>query len=64
MGYVFGVACSFCPTLPSGERMRADNALKKVPSRAWTITSCGAGSKGERATPTPGSPPKTAATTC
>ncbi len=48
VGYVFGVACSFCLTLPSGERMRADKALKKVPSRAWTITSCGAGSKGER----------------
>ena len=47
-GYVPGVACSFHLTLPSGARMRADQALKKVPRRAWTITSCGAGSKGER----------------
>ena len=48
VGYVFGVACSFRVTLPSGARMRADEALKKVPGRAWTITSCGAGSKGDR----------------
>jgi len=47
-GYVLGVACSFRLTLPSGARMRADKALKKVPARAWTITSCGAGSKGDR----------------
>jgi SRSO17 transposase len=47
-GYVPGVACSFHLTLPSGARMRADQALKKVPRRAWTITSCGAGSKGDR----------------
>ena len=48
VGYVFGVACSFRVTLPSGARMRADEALRKVPGRAWTITSCGAGSKGDR----------------
>ena len=48
VGYVFGVACSFLVTLPSGARIRADKALTKVPGRAWTITSCGAGSKGER----------------
>ena len=47
-GYMPGVACSFRVTLPSGARMRADQALKKVPRRAWTITSCGAGSKGDR----------------
>jgi SRSO17 transposase len=48
VGYVFGVACSFRVTLPSGARMRADEALRKVPGRAWTITSSGAGSKGDR----------------
>ena len=48
VGYLFGVACSFLVTLPSGARIRADKALKKVPGRAWTITSCGAGSKGDR----------------
>ncbi len=48
IGYVFGVACSFFVTLPSGTKTRADLALKKVPERAWTITSRGAGSKGER----------------
>jgi SRSO17 transposase len=48
VGYVFGVACSFYVTLPSGAKIRADEALKKVPERAWTITSCGAGSKGDR----------------
>ena len=48
VGYVFGVACSFRVTLSSGAKMRADEALKKVPARAWTITSCGAGFKGDR----------------
>ena len=48
VGYVFGVACSFLVTLPSGTRIRAGKALTKVPGRAWTITSCGAGSKGGR----------------
>jgi SRSO17 transposase len=47
-GYVLGVACSFRVTLPSGARMRADKILAMVPGRAWTITSCGAGSKGDR----------------
>ena len=28
--------------------MRADKVLAKVPGRAWTTTSCGAGSKGDR----------------
>jgi SRSO17 transposase len=48
VGYVLGVACSFRVPLSSGAKMRADQALKKVPERAWTITSCGAGSKGDR----------------
>ena len=48
VGYVLGVACSFRVPLPSGAKMRADQALAKVPARAWTITSCGAGSKGDR----------------
>lgn len=48
VGYVLGVACSFRVTLPSGARMRADKILAKIPARAWTITSCGAGSKGDR----------------
>src|ERR1039457_1554016 len=48
VGYVLGVACSFRVTLPSGARMRADKVLAKVPVRAWTITSCWAGSKGDR----------------
>lgn len=48
VGYVLGVPCSFRVTLPSGARMRADKILAKVPGRAWTITSCGAGSKGDR----------------
>jgi SRSO17 transposase len=38
-GYVLGVACSFRVTLPSGAKVRADEALAKVPARAWTITS-------------------------
>jgi SRSO17 transposase len=48
VGYVLGVACSFRVTLPSGAKIRADEVLAKVPARAWTITSCGAGSKGDR----------------
>src|ERR1022692_2377738 len=47
-GYVLGVPRSFRVTLPSGARIRADKALMKVPARAWTIASCGAGSKGDR----------------
>ena len=47
-GYVLGVPRSFRVTLPSGARMRADKVLKKVPGHAWTTTSCGAGSKGDR----------------
>lgn len=48
VGYVLAVPCSFRVTVPSGARMRADKALAKVPGHAWTITSCGAGSKGDR----------------
>jgi SRSO17 transposase len=48
VGYVLGVPCSFRVPLSSGAKMRADQALKKVPESAWTITSCGAGSKGDR----------------
>lgn len=47
-GYVFGVPCSFAVTLTSGRRVRADQALKLVPPKAWNLASCGAGSKGER----------------
>jgi hypothetical protein len=42
------VACSFGVTLPCGARTRADKILAKVPVRARAITSCGAGSKGDR----------------
>jgi len=45
---VFGVPCSFTVTLTSGRRVRADQALKLVPPKAWNLASCGAGSKGER----------------
>jgi SRSO17 transposase len=48
VGYVFGVPCSFGVTLTSGRRVRADQALKLVPAKAWNRTSCGAGSKGDR----------------
>jgi SRSO17 transposase len=48
VGYVFGVPCSFAVTLTSGRRLRADQALKLVPPKAWNLASCGAGSKGER----------------
>ena len=47
-GYVLGVPRSFRVTLPSGARIRADKILAKVPGHAWTTTSCGAGSKGDR----------------
>jgi SRSO17 transposase len=47
-GYVFGVPCSFTLTLTSGRPVRADQALKLVPPKAWNLASCGAGSKGER----------------
>jgi SRSO17 transposase len=47
-GYVFGVPCSFTLTLTSGRRVRADQALKLVPTKAWNLASCGAGSKGDR----------------
>jgi len=48
VGYVMGVPCSFRVILTSGAKTRADEALKKVPANAWTITSCGAGSRGDR----------------
>jgi SRSO17 transposase len=48
VGYVFGVPCSFGVTLTSGRRVRADQALKLVPAKAWNRASCGAGSKGDR----------------
>jgi SRSO17 transposase len=48
VGYVFGVPCSFPVTLTSGARVRADLALKLVPSKGWNRASCGAGSKGDR----------------
>jgi SRSO17 transposase len=48
MGYVFGVPCSFTVALSSGRRVRADQALKLVPPKAWNRASAGAGSKGDR----------------
>jgi SRSO17 transposase len=48
MNYVFGVPCAFAVTLTCGRRVRADQALKLVPARAWNRASCGAGSKGDR----------------
>jgi len=48
VGYVFGVPCSFTVVLTSGRRVRADQALKLVPPKAWNRASCGAGSKGDR----------------
>jgi len=63
-GYVFGVPCSFALTLTSGRRVRADQALKLVPPKAWNLASCGAGSKGERTSGGRGSPPPASATTC
>lgn len=35
-------------TLGSGRTVRADDVLKLIEPKAWTIDSCGAGSKGER----------------
>jgi hypothetical protein len=48
VGYVLGVPCSFTVVLTSGRRVRADQALKLVPPKAWNRASCGAGSKGDR----------------
>ncbi|MGH3997353.1 MAG: transposase [Pseudonocardiaceae bacterium] len=48
VGYVLGVPCSFTLTLTSGRRVRADQALKLMPARAWNRASCGPGSKGDR----------------
>jgi SRSO17 transposase len=48
VGYVLGVACSFHLRLPSGRKLRADQALKPVPPNGWNRISCGRGSKGER----------------
>jgi len=48
VGYVFGVPCSFTVVLTSGRRVRAGQALKLVPAKAWNRASCGAGSKGDR----------------
>lgn len=47
-GYVLGIPRSFPITLSSGAVMRADAVLKLIEPKAWTIDSCGAGSKGER----------------
>jgi len=48
VGYVLGVPCSFPVTLTSRRKVRADQALKLVPARAWNRASCGQGSKGDR----------------
>jgi SRSO17 transposase len=48
VGYVLGVPCSFRITLPSGRRLRADTASRLVPTGAWSVASCGPGSKGDR----------------
>jgi SRSO17 transposase len=47
-GYVLGIPKSAQITLGSGRRTRADATLKMIKPKAWTIASCGAGSKGER----------------
>lgn len=48
VGYVLGVPCSFPVTLTSRRKLRADQALKMVPTTAWNRASCGPGSKGDR----------------
>jgi len=47
-GYVLKIPCSFRITLPAGQKMRADHAVRLVPATAWQTASAGAGSKGER----------------
>ncbi|MQA26175.1 MAG: hypothetical protein GEU94_12055 [Micromonosporaceae bacterium] len=47
-GYVLGVPKSMPVTLGSGRAARADAVLRLIAPKAWTIDSCGAGSKGER----------------
>jgi SRSO17 transposase len=48
VGYVLGVPCSFAIRLTCGRSIRADQALKLVPTDAWNRASCGPGSKGDR----------------
>ncbi len=40
--------CSFRVTLPTGQKRRADHAVRLVPAAAWQTVSGGHGSKGER----------------
>jgi SRSO17 transposase len=48
VGYVLGIPCSFSVTLTSRRQVRADQAVKMVPTTAWNRASCGPGSKGDR----------------
>lgn len=48
VGYVLGIPCSFPVTLTSRRTVRADQAVKMVPSTAWNQACCGPGSKGDR----------------
>jgi hypothetical protein len=48
VGYVLGVPCSFTVRLNDRLKARADKALGLVPAKAWTKTSAGPGSKGDR----------------
>jgi len=50
-GYVLGVPCSSPLVLTSRRKVRADQALKLVPTRAWNRASCGQGSTGDRTYP-------------
>ena len=47
-GYVLKIPCSFRITLPTGQKIRADHAVRLVPAAAWQTASAGHGSKGER----------------
>ena len=48
VGYVLGVPCSFRVQLNYRLKTRVDKALGFVPAKAWTKTTCGPGSKGDR----------------
>jgi SRSO17 transposase len=48
IGYVLGVPCSFQVQLNARTKLRADATLKLLNRRAWQVSSCGDGSKGER----------------
>ena len=64
--YVLRVACNFTLTLAPGTKVTCAEAVKRLlkDKRRWEARSAGKGSKGERWTPGPGSPPPPRATTC